>query len=312
VYRNLNSHSADDVKIDLGQVLGRKPVLLYYWIAGNPRAEKMFQELHRIVGEFPAGSVALYGVAVQQPGREAAAIHSRLEAIGVDVPVIDDEGFAVGRRLQVTSVPSLAIVDREGRLRLANGASLTQSLEYKIDLATAVRRVAASGTLRDYGYLGRYYPVKELEGQPCPEFQAPLLGGEDEVKWSSLLDNQKVNVLIFWSVDCAHCRKHLPEINAWLLEHPGAVNVVSAAAISNDTARAKTREFCKEQNLRFPVLVDRDAQIGALFHVTTTPTILFIGPNGIIDTAVTSTQTDFGATVEEKKRKLLGGAAAAS
>jgi hypothetical protein len=40
--------------------------------------------------------------------------------------------------------------------------------------------------------------------------------------------------------------------------------------------------------------------------VTTTPTIVIIGPDGVVDSALVSGHSDFVQTIEEKRKKLLG------
>ena len=123
--------------------------------------------------------------------------------------------------------------------------------------------------------------------------------------WHGLLDEDKLNVLIFWSVDCPHCRESLPAINEWLKQNPEGVNVVSCVSIADSAAMAKTREFCKLNDFRFPTLVDDDMSIGDLYGVTTTPTIVIMGPDGVVDSSIVSGNLDFGARIEKKKRELL-------
>ncbi len=120
-----------------------------------------------------------------------------------------------------------------------------------------------------------------------------------------MLKADQVNVLIFWSVDCPHCRRSLPEINAWLKTKPGGVNVVTAAQVASDATRVKTKEFCDLNGFVFPTLVDQDLHASALYQVTSTPTILIIRPDGVIDSAVLDSHTDLAKTIEEKKKALL-------
>ena len=47
-------------------------------------------------------------------------------------------------------------------------------------------------------------------------------------------------------------------------------------------------------------------KISQLYQVTSTPTILFIGPDGVIDSVVLSTTEDFGTIATRKKAELLG------
>jgi peroxiredoxin len=306
-FANLNAAAGGNEQIDLAQYLGKKPIILYYWIATNSRSEKLFLQLQDLVQDVGADHLALFGVAVPRPpalGEEK--IRERLGALGIRVPVLDDAGFRIGKQLLINSVPNITVIDAGGRLRLSNGASLAQVLGYELDLGQAIRRTAETGQLMTYGYLDRYYPVRELEGEKCPDFTAPLLKDSVERRWHSLLDDSKVNVLIFWSVDCGHCRKSLPEINAWLKGNPDGVNVVSCASVTSETVKTKTREFCELNDFRFLTLVDGDAEISDLYRVTSTPTIVIIRPDGVVDSAIVSGHSDFVEAIEKRRKKLLG------
>ena len=304
-FPNLNAQSGGAATIDLAQVIGKTPVVLLYWIAGHPRADAALEQLQDLAEEFGADKLAVYGVAIQRPGREADAIQQRLTELGIRLPVLDDSDFRLGQQLRVQSAPSVTIIDREGRLRLTNGGALLQILGYKETVGTAIRRVAETGSIRTYGYLERYYPVKELIGKPCPDFKAPLLSNSVEQRWSSLIESDKLNVLIFWWVDCSHCRTSLPEINAWLRNNADAFNVVTAARIIDDVSKVRTKQFCELNDFVFTTLVDKDNRIGDLYQVTVTPTILIIRPDGVVDSVLLSGQQDIIKKLEEKKRELL-------
>ncbi len=301
----INPAESGTKEIDVSSVLRTKPMVFYYWIAGNQRADEIFVDLQNLVSGLGADKIALFGVATPRPGRDAESIASRARELDIKVPILNDKDFVIGRRFQVQTVPNITLVDREGKLRLTNGAALVQGLEYEMDIAAAIRRLAENGNLVTYGYLERYYPVKEMEGKASPDFSAALISDAAKKNWSELIDDSKVNVLIFWSVDCPHCRESLPEYSAWLKDNPDHVNVFSAANVNNEATKIKTAEFCRDNNLSFRTLIDEGAHIGELFRITSTPTILIIGPDGVIDSAITSGQISFGETIEQKKQQLL-------
>jgi peroxiredoxin len=304
-FPDLNAREGGPSSIDLSETIGKRPVIFFYWIAGNPRADEEFQRIEALAKELGPERVALYGVAMQRPGREADAIVRRLRELGIETPVLDDTGFRIGQQLRVQSVPNISILDSHGILRLSNGATLTQDLEYKMTVETALRRVAEKGTLGTYGFLAHYYPVKELVGKRCPDFEAPLLKTDAMQKWETMLRSDCVNILVFWSVDCPHCRRVLPEINEWLKEKPSGVNVVSAVKLTDAADRKKIEQFCDSNGFVFPTLLDRELEIARKYQVTSTPTILVIRPDGVIDSVMLSTVPDFRKTIEEKKRELL-------
>jgi thiol-disulfide isomerase/thioredoxin len=302
-YSNLNSSSGPET-IDFATVLGKKPIVLFYWIPGNPRADLMFADVQRVVSDAGEGKIALYAVALPREGRGVDVIREGIQKVGATIPVLNDVGFVIGQRLRVQSVPNISIIDGEGQLRLTNGASLAQVLEYKMNVQSAIERVASTGKLGTYGYLSRYYPVNELVGKDCPDFTASWITTKVEQRWSSLIDDEKVNVLIFWSVDCPHCRKSLPQISDWLKKNPDGLNVISAAKVTSEVALIKTREFCDTYGLVFPTLIDQDLDIASTFQVTSTPTVIIIGPDGVVDSVVLS-GTSIPEALEKKRRELL-------
>jgi peroxiredoxin len=305
-FSNLNSASGQPATIDLATYLGKKPIVFVYWMAGNSRSEKILLDTEAAVDKAGADKVALFAIASPAYGStDVGPIKDRTAALKVKAPVLRDEGFRLLQQLAVRAVPNIAIVDGEGKLRLSNGGSLTQSLEYKLDVEAAIRRVATTGRLGTYGALPTYYPVTELVGKKCPDFDAPLINDAAAHSLSSMLAPDKVNVLIFWSVDCPHCKASLPKLNDWLKGHTAGMNVISAARITDDATKTRTAEYCKISGFLFPTFVDKDMQIGATFQVISTPTVVVIRPDGVVDSVLLSSETDLGAALEAKKREIL-------
>ena len=307
-FANLNDAPGQPATIDLAAYLGKKPVVLCYWMANNPRAEKILLDTQAAVDKAGSDKVAFLSVAAAAYGStDVGPVKERIAALKLKAPVLNDDGFRILQQLQVHAVPNIAILDVEGKLRMTNGGSLTQTLEYKLDVEAAIRRVASTGRLGTYGALSTYYPVMELVGKKCPDFDAPLINGNADRTLSSLLSSDKVNVLIFWSVDCPHCKASLPKLNDWLKDHDAGLNVISAARVTDDATRARTAEYCRISGFRFPTFVDKDMQIGASYQVISTPTIVVIRPDGVVDSVLLSGETDLGPALDAKRREIMKG-----
>lgn len=304
-YANLNDGVGGPPKIDLAAVLAKKPVVFCYWLPGEKRNERVVQELQSLCGSFGADKVALYGVVNPDLGGSEDQFRARVRELKLQIPVLRDQGFRLNQQLSVNSFPSIAIVDKEGKLRLANAGSLKQSLEYKMEVDTAVRRVAASGQLGTYGVLDRYYPAVELVGKKSPDFEAAAISDGIPRQWSSILSRDKVNVLVFWSVDCPHCRQSLPKFSDWLRANGDGLNVFGAARVANDAIRTKTDEFCKLNRIAFENLVDKDFEVSALYNIVSTPTMIIIRPDGVVDSVVLTGETDYTQFFGAKKKALL-------
>jgi len=309
-FSNLNRSDGQAPTINLATYLGKKPIVFVYWMAGNPRSEKILMDTQAAVDRAGADKVVFLPVAAAAYGStDVAPIRERTAALKLKAPVLNDEGFRLLQQLNVHAVPNIAIVDAAGKLRLSNGGALGQTLEYKLDVEGAIRRVATTGKLSTYGVLSTYYPVTELVGKKCPDFDAPLINDTAAHSLSSMLSPDKVNVLVFWSVDCPHCKATLPKLNDWLKGHPPGLNVISAARITDDATKMRTAEYCRVSGFVFPTFVDKDMQIGATYQVISTPTVVVIRPDGVVDSVLLSGETDLGAALEGKRNQILKTAA---
>ncbi len=305
-FGNVNDVPGQPATIDLATYLGKKPIVFVYWMAGNPRSEKILMDTVAAVEKAGADKVVFLPVAAPAFGStDLGPLKARISALKLKAPVLNDEGFRLLQQLQVRGVPNISLVDGEGKLRMTNGGSLTQSLEYKMDVEGAIRRLASTGKLGTYGPLSNYYPVTELVGKKFPDFDAPLVNDAMTRSFSSMISSTKVNVLIFWSVDCPHCKTSLPKLNEWLKGHADGMNVITAARVTDEATKARTAEYCKISGFNFPTFVDKDMNIGAVYQVISTPTVLVIRPDGIVDSVLLSSETDLGAALEIKKREIL-------
>jgi hypothetical protein len=157
-YTNLNTKAGGAAQIDLAGILGKKPVVFYYFIPKNQRAEKVFVDLQALVAGLGPDKVSLIGVAVPRSGLGEDVIQARAASLQIRVPILRDDQFRIGQLLNVRRVPHIALLDQAGNLRLTNGGSLLQALEYKMTLGDGIRRLAESGKLGSYGALKYYSP----------------------------------------------------------------------------------------------------------------------------------------------------------
>jgi peroxiredoxin len=305
-YQNLNSGAGGAAEIDLKGVLGKVPVIFVYWLPGHQRSEQVLQEIQSLVESAGPGKLVLFAVTAPPVGSsDLAPIKARLKELKLRVPCLRDEQLRLAQQTNANVVPAITLVDREGKLRLTNGASLLQVVEYKTDLEALVRRLAEKGTVGTYGTLPRYDPVVELIGKKAPDFQLPAAKDGVPRRLSSLLASDKVNVLVFWSVDCGHCKQSIPKINEWVSKKGSDVNVISVARVTNDTLRTQTKEFVRLNGLSFPTLLDQDFQTANRYQVTATPTVLVIRPDGTVHSQMSAAESNFDRFFETQRKEIF-------
>ena len=70
------------------------------------------------------------------------------------------------------------------------------------------------------------------------------------------------------------------------------------------SAKIKTETFCEQSAFVFPVMYDEDNSIRDLYSVSSTPTIVLIGPDGVVD-SIGSAEQEIGTLVEESHRRIF-------
>lgn len=304
-YTNANDGAGGAARIDLAAVLGRSPVVFYFWAPGSLRSDKVLLEVQSLVEQQGAGKAVLYAIVSPLAAAGVEAVKAKARELKLRVPVLWDDGLRLMQQLRVMNTPYVAIVDKTGILRLTNGVSLRQPLEYKLSLEEAVKRVCATGQIGTFGELPRYDPVTEFVGKKPPEFELPEASDGIPRRSTTLMASDRLNVLIFWSIDCGHCVKFMPKFNAWLRDHGDGLNVVSLAKSMNDAMKTKTSEFAKFNGFVFPTLIDHDFSVAQQFQVTATPTILVLRPDGVVDSIMPAGEENFDTFFGAKRREIL-------
>jgi peroxiredoxin len=131
--------------------------------------------------------------------------------------------------------------------------------------------------------------AKEVEMLDVPGVKRPILTGTHatDFKLKDLDGNEftlagargKVVMLDFWATWCGPCRRELPAIEKIYREYRKAGVIIAGV---NDEEAGKIRGFVKKNQYSFPTLVDSNRKIHAAFRVRAIPSVLIIGPDGVI------------------------------
>lgn len=95
----------------------------------------------------------------------------------------------------------------------------------------------------------------------------------------------KVVLVEFWTFGCWNCRHVEPYIRQWHQRYndKGLVVVgVHTPEFAYERKPDKLRNYVKENDIRYPVVIDNDSEIWRAFHNWAWPTIYLIGKKGEI------------------------------
>jgi methylamine dehydrogenase accessory protein MauD len=111
-------------------------------------------------------------------------------------------------------------------------------------------------------------------GKRAPEFSLPSVAG-GEVALSDFA-GRKV-LLVFVQSGCGPCHDIAPELNRFASRN-GDVQVL----VLNNAAPEEAREFAREVNARFPILVQQNWSVSKQYEVFATPFAFLIDEHGIV------------------------------
>ncbi len=117
----------------------------------------------------------------------------------------------------------------------------------------------------------------------APDFTLTTLDGETV----SLADYRGQAVLLnYWATWCPPCKAEMPAMQRVYETYRARGFVVLAVNATNQDTIGDVEAFVREYGLTFPVLLDSEGRVGALYRINALPTSFFIRPDGIIEEVV--------------------------
>ncbi|WP_349305588.1 TlpA disulfide reductase family protein [Bacillus sp. FJAT-49736] len=118
------------------------------------------------------------------------------------------------------------------------------------------------------------------EGAEAPDFVLSTLDG----KTAKLSDyrGQKI-ILNFWASWCPPCKAEMPYMQKFYEKNKSKnITIVSVNLTSMDRGTSLVQSFISKNNITFPVLLDKNGDIGKTYQAVAIPTSYIIDQNGII------------------------------
>lgn len=136
------------------------------------------------------------------------------------------------------------------------------------------------------------------EGFLAPDFTLDTLDGT-KITLSDL--RGKIVVINLWATWCPPCRAEMPALENAYKQYKDSGVVVLGLNVTNQDSESKVPRFVDEFGLTFPILLDRDGSVSALYQLRGLPTTYFVNRAGIIRTVVVGgpmSETFFRSKIE--------------
>jgi len=121
------------------------------------------------------------------------------------------------------------------------------------------------------------------EGFLAPDFTLDTLDGK-KVTLSEL--RGKIVLINLWATWCPPCRAEMPALENAYEQYKDSGVVILGLNVTNQDSEKDIPLFVDEFGLTFPILLDRDGSVSALYQLRGLPTTYFVNREGIIRTVV--------------------------
>lgn len=275
---------------DLQARLGKgRPVALLFWAPGFTLSETALVELSRYLHEREP-RYEVFAVAGKRDDQRAEMLWERFGMLDLPpgLPLLMDDAFNLSKQLEVTDVPDLVLIDAAGRVVVTKIKGLEQLIALSPERLTGqqvIARVGLGTPTRPITGVPPYYPATELFGRCAPEFTLTDVTSQRSVPFTGRSPNGRPTLLMFWSSTCTHCQKEIPQLVAYVRDHPDALNVVSVSFIKPDrpdgfSHRRITLAYIQSHGIGWSVLDDSSGYANDLYRVVSTPTTFLLSPDG--------------------------------
>jgi len=120
------------------------------------------------------------------------------------------------------------------------------------------------------------------EGRLAPNFLLETLDGK-EMRLNDL--RGQAVVINFWATWCRPCRKEIPELVAAYNSYRERGLVI--LGVNLQEGKGIVRPFAEDFGMNFPILIDRDGEVGDEYRILGLPTTYFVDRGGVVRSVFT-------------------------
>lgn len=285
--------------VQLKNLIGKGIIVLEFWATTCTVCQKAIPEVKELLSQFSGQEIIFYTINQRETPER---IQSFLKERNIDsIPILLDTKKEVGNLYQVTGIPKMVIIGKDG---LIKSVITGMPADFNERFTGIIKNLVEGKPGVDTGSSApsaSAKPATVIEGTPAINFTLDRLEGGKV----NLGDHfgQHVVVLEFWRTTCGYCRRATPVIVETMKEYADKDIVLYAINLREEPEKIQT--FLQEQGLELPVLLDPTGNIGTQYEVVGIPKVVMIGKDGLIKAIVQGMSGDYKGKLIEALDKAL-------
>lgn len=117
-------------------------------------------------------------------------------------------------------------------------------------------------------------------GDRVPSFTVEVVDNGGRTSFSTA-DIVGETVIVFFNTSCEDCRRELPKLNEYYLQHRDEEGF-RMVAISREEGEKSVAAYWRDNNLQIPYSAQTDRRIYSLFASSIIPRVYYCSPQGIV------------------------------
>lgn len=166
-----------------------------------------------------------------------------------------------------------------------------------IDLATPKSMAMDTPAQETMAVTPQSGPVKIIPGAVAPDFAVTDITGQP-IKLSA--HRGKAVIINYWSVYCEYCKDEMPALVKAYQENQDKLSVIG---IDINDEPGEVRQFIRQLNINYPIVIDNTGDMVYKYRVTGRPTSIFINKDGMITGVVPGMATP--EVMQEQLKKVF-------
>ncbi len=255
-------------------------VILNFWGTKCGFCTAELPYIQRLYDEWPTTEeVVLLTIA---RGDEPAEVVTFMQEKEVFFPVLVDRSIIVSGEYKVTGIPRTFFIDSEGVIRVIHRGYFHSYADIEADLNPLLGLPVGELDLSGLDMIVDCDQNTSGEEPEVGDMALDFRFQDAEGQISSLSDSRgKLVVLNFWSTTCSACISELPYIQQ-LYDEWSTTEEVVLLTIARGDRPAEVATCMQEEDVSFPVAVDKDYIVSDEYEANSIPRTFFIDSQGVI------------------------------
>lgn len=298
--------SIDGKTIDLKNFLGKKVIVLAFWLDTCDACVAKIDDLKQVIAKNNMEKdVQVFTIARGASPEEREDMKAMFANANIKYPIVLDPDMAIKSLFNITMVPSFLIISRDSILVTQPVFNIYKPLR-DLNFEDMLTRTVRGEEIPPIQFRERDHNsvLKSMIGKAPPDFTLKDVYG-DMYPLKDFLNGTPL-LIIFWHPNCKPCEKDMPYLHKHLLEIAGKYRfkVLSIAYLTSETHIQMARDYLDANGHDFPVLIDSDGAVGEAYHITDIPWIYIIGRDGRTAEIITALRGSLDALLDPVLKSL--------